>query len=257
MTLMATTDRAQAGSRGSPARRIRPATRAAILIALALLGGVIGWAVGSQSVSYVSKASMVVNPLPGNPLFEESVSDLETLQTEAQRTRSDAVLSAVVEELDGDISQIVLQRRVSVTVAPGSEILEVSYRGASAAASATIAEALAEATLRDRKQRASDLLSVQTDELTGAASTTKRALSAASSQADEQRLARRLVWLKSQIRDLKAKPLDPGSVIGVSTAQISSKSMKAIGGATGALLGAMFGLWLLFWVNRRLLGGPS
>ena len=153
MTHITTADGRQTLSSTSPARGIRPATRAVVVIALVLVGGAIGWTVGgSSSVSYVSTASIVINPLPGNPLFDDSVADLETLQTEAQRPRSDAVLAEVVDQLDGAVGRSVLQRRVSVAVAPRSEVIEVSYRGGSASASATTAEALAEATLRDRKR---------------------------------------------------------------------------------------------------------
>ena len=258
MTFIATAGRRQPLSSTPPARGLRPATRAAVVIALVLLGGAIGWIVGgSLSVSYVSTASMVINPLPGNPLFDESVADLETLQTEAQRTRSDAVLSAVVEQLDGAVDSSVLQRRVSVAVAPRSEVLEVSYRGGTPSASATTAEALAEATLRDREQRASDFLAVQINQITEAMEATSRALSKTGDRADEQRLARRLVLLNSQLRDLKDQSLNPGAVIGVTTAQVSSKTMKAVLAFTGVAVGATFGLLLLFWVSRRSRGSRS
>ncbi len=252
MTHITTADRRQALNPTSPARGIRPMTRTVVVIALVLVGGAIGWTVGaSSSVSYVSTASIVINPLPGNPLFDDSVADLETLQTEAQRPRSDAVLAAVVDQLDGAVSRSVLQRRVSVAVAPRSEVIEVSYGGGSASASATTAEALAEATLRDRKQRASDSLTAQINELTAAIDATKRALSKADGRPDEQRLARRLVLLNSQVRDLKDQPLSPGAVIGVTTTQVSSKAMMGVSTFAGAVVGAMFGLWLLFWVSRR------
>ena len=258
MTPTTTPDRGRTLSPTSSSRGIRPATRAVVVIALVLVGGAIGWTVGgSLSVSYVSTASMVIDPLPGNPFFDDSVADLETLQTEAQRTRSDAVLSAVADQLDGTVGQAALQRRVTVAVAPRSEVLAVSYKAGSASVSATTAEALAEATLRDRKQRASDFLAVQITDLTEAIQATKRSLSDAGNRADEQRLARRLVLLNSQLRDLKDQTLSPGAVIGVTTTQVSSKTLKAVLASVGVVVGAMFGLWLLFWVSRRSRGSRS
>lgn len=252
MTFIATPERRQALHSTSPARGVRPVIRAAVVIALALVGAVIGWTVGgSLSVSYVSTTSMVINPLPGNPLFDDSVADLETLQTEAQRARSDAVLSAVVDQLGGTVGRSVLQRRVTVAVAPGSEVLEVSYRGGTADASATTAEALAVATLRDREQRASNFLAAQINEVGEAIRSTRKALRNTSDQADEQRLARRLVLLNSQVRDLKDQSLNPGAVIGVTTTQVSSKTVKAVFASAGLVAGVLLGLRLLLWVSRR------
>ena len=233
-------------------RRVRPVVLAALAIIMALAGGVLGWTVaGDRSARHAATASLVINPLPGTAFFDESTADIVILQTEAERVHSDAVLSGVVSQLGTIDDELVLRRRSSVVVTPGSEVLKVTYRGGSADASTAVVEALAKETLQDRRQRASSFVNAQIEGLKQDIRTSRRALSRATDASERQVLSRRKVLLTRQLNDLQDLSLKPGAVIGVSTVREANKKVQVVLTAAGATVGLICGLWVAVWVSRR------
>lgn len=237
-----------------PARRrpVRPLHVAAAVIVLGLIGGAIGWTLGStRSAGYTSVASVVINPLPGNPFHDESLAPIETLETEAQRPRSDAVIDEVVKQMEGALDPTVLRRRVTVGVAPRSEVIEVTYRGGSAPTSAQIAEALAQATLDDRQRRAADVAEQQVSEIRSVLRATRTKLETSSDPAEQQLLSRRKILLGKQLRELEDQPVRPGTLIGVTTEPRSNLKVQGVVGLSGLVVGAIVGLSIGRWLSRR------
>lgn len=225
---------------------------ALISLMAACVGGAAGlWLGGMRSSGFIATASVVINPIPGNTFWDDSVDDTITLQTEAQQARSDAVLTAVVDgsDLVNDID--VLRRRTSVSTVTNSEVIRLSYRGGSAKDAVAVADALAHAALDRRRALADTAMETQIATVKDAIGDVTNELQHATDRAAERVLTQRRVVLRTQLRGLQEKSLVPGDVLGV-TAQSASRRTTRIGLAgIGAVAGALVGLWVGRRVVRR------
>lgn len=221
----------------------------AVALMTALVGAAAGWvAGGARSSGFVSTATVVINPLQGNAFWDESVSDIVTLQTEAQQARSDAVLETVAGTVEATTDIGVLRRRVSVSVATGSEVIRLSYKGASPVVTEAVAEELAKATLEERRQRALDTRVTQVENVKAALNQVQNELEAAQDPTTQSVLRQRSVVLEDQLDELGEQKLVAGALIGVTTEVASRKTLRIGIAVVGAFSGALFGLWL----GRRL-----
>lgn len=223
-----------------------------ITLIAACLGGALGvWLGGMRSSGFIGTASLVINPIPGNTFWDDSVDDTITLQTEAQQARSDAVLAAVVEK-SSEINDInVLRRRTSVSTVTNAEVIRLSYRGRSVKDASAVADALAHAALEQRRERASEALEKQVSTVKDTIRLVTDELRNAKDKASERVLTQRRVLLRGQLRGLEAKSLVPGAVLGVTTQSASRRTTRIGLAGAGAVLGAFIGLWLVRRVDRR------
>ena len=128
----------------------------ALAILLAVLGAAAGAMIGLQrSSAYVATATILVDPLEGNPFFPSGGGgDLLNLETEAQLVASSPVASLVAERLHTKVSPEQLLAGLSVSVRPNTQILDIEYTAALRAVAAARAQAFAEVFLEFRKARA-------------------------------------------------------------------------------------------------------
>ncbi|MFZ0322801.1 MAG: hypothetical protein WAN48_01585 [Actinomycetes bacterium] len=240
------------------AQRKRRLQITAVALLGALLGAAAGWWVGSlRSPSYVSTASMQVKRLAGNSFTDRSTDILVSLETEAQLARSDEVLNAVAGSGVGPTDVNVLRGKTTVSVVEGSEVVRVSYRGKSADESAKIADALAKATLDERRRRAQAAGTEQLALVAQSLTKVNAELAAANDPTTQRALNRLKVALRSQRSDIAHTSPDPGEVIGVSTVLASRTSFRSALVLAGAAVGACLGWLLARRVGRHPVSGES
>lgn len=222
---------------------------ALVCIAAGAAGG--WWVAGKRSAGFVSTAVVVVNPLPGNAYRDAAEADVITLQTDAQQARSDGVLSVAVNASDVATGIDVLRRRISVEVAPGSQIIRIAYSGSSPDATQSVATTLGEAYLSQRRQRAVDVRDTQMATVQRAVSRVERDLADSEGAAESRMLQRRLVLLSEQSRDIEEQTLNPGNLLDVPTASASRQIRQIVAAAIGGGVGLLFGVWLARRLARR------
>lgn len=222
---------------------------AAWVVALALVGLVLGTLVTAAATSrYVSRASVQLQPLPGNAFTSRSGATLAPLTTEAQLPMSDAVLERVA-STSASASVEGLRSRVTTSVLPETEVVVISARGATENQARTLADKVAAATLAERTALAGAAYAAQATDLTAlvtqASSDLTTAMREGRTTAEVHVLSRRLQSLSRQLSAVTAVQPAPGAVVAVSTSRDPSSVRKtALGAAFGAAAGALVGLWV-------------
>jgi Mrp family chromosome partitioning ATPase/capsular polysaccharide biosynthesis protein len=232
-----------------------------LICSLAILATVLGVAGGLLlPASAKATATVLVSPLDGNPYSTNGRGDdLTNLQSEAALVQADAVEQVVRQKLrSADRS------RVSVTVPPNTQVLQITYTGSSATAARDGAQAFANGYLSYRTQRAQSVLDARAaklreqekkvqQELT---TTTKRLTTAPVAQKTllRQRITaynNQLGVIDEQNNDISATPVNPGSVITPAQPPTGSLTTRAaMFGGAGLAVGLFLGLLVALALER-------
>lgn len=211
--------------------------------------------------TYTAQATVLVNPLEGNPFSPEGRGDdLINLQTEAQLVETDPVTQAVADELGGAVAAEDLRTQVSVEVPPNTQVLEVAFDAGDADSARDGAQAFATSYLDYRKQRAEGVVEnrvkglrdqiEQVEKDLEDATDRRSVIAAGSSEASflSERISAyvdQLAVLNEQVNDATSTPVQPGQVITPAELpeRASGPGMLLFGGA-GAVAGLALGLAL-------------
>ena len=250
-------------------------------IVLLLVAMGVGLAVAYTSIApreYTSMTSVLVTATdPG----EQSAAGSRTsanninLDTEAQLVTSTEIVTAAAEAIHYAGDPATLPDRVSITVPPNTEILDISYTGETAADAQAGAEAFATAYLDNRRNAAEgalqatrDSLQSRIDDLTGQlekASANVAGLPAGSAErafneAQANSLNNQISSLGTQLNEVGSTIVSPGRVItNASVPQSPSSPRLLIDLAAGALVGLLAGVGLAVLRQRsdRVLRGAA
>jgi Mrp family chromosome partitioning ATPase/capsular polysaccharide biosynthesis protein len=232
-----------------------------LICSLAVVATVAGIAGGLLlPASAKATATVLISPLDGNPYSPNGRGDdLTNLQSEAQLVQADAVQQVVRQKLRGAD-----RSRVSVTVPPNTQVLLVSYTGASATAARDGAQAFANGYLDYRKQRAQGVLDERARKLRDQekkvqqqlTSTSKKLSTSPAGQKSflRQRISaynNQLGVIDEQNNDVAATPVTPGSVITPAQPPAASITMRtAMFGGAGLAVGLFAGVLAALAMER-------
>ena len=227
-----------------------------LILVLTLLGLLLGLGVSLvRPPVYTTSASVLVNPLDGNPYSPENQGDsLVSLETEAQIVSSDAVTTQTAATLGDDPDPATLQRNVTAVVPPNTQIIEISFTSKTASFARDAAQAYADSYLDYREQRAEETIDANLDSIDQQTKQVLESLEQARDDAQngtdiQQQFADELIAsLNAQLVDLRtdrstltSEAPDPGRVI--SPAELPkrpagiSQVLYLLGGAAAGLLG--------------------
>lgn len=244
--------------------------RILLLIALLILG--IGAGVGAGVLlpaEYSATASVLVEPLEGNPYSPQGRSDdLINLETEAQLVQTDAVAELAHQRLKSTNIET-LRSHVSASVPPNTQILNISYRASSPEAAESGARTFAEAYLRYRQQRAQAVIDGKLKKLDEQATKVQENMREANRQratatgAQRALLGQRITAFANQLgvideqkNDVSSTPVSPGQVINPAAASEGAEAKRiAVFGVGGLVLGAALALAVMLLrerLDRRL-----
>jgi capsular polysaccharide biosynthesis protein len=259
-------DAGRAGGTAMSWRAVRH--HVALVLLLVVLGAVAGaCAAWLRPVSYSSSAHVLVNPTEGNAYAPSGRNDeLVSLETEAQLVRSDDVLDNAAAQTDADDSGTELESGLQVTVPTNTQIIEVTFTSSDPDAAQATAQAIADAYLEVRRERAEELVAERVesidDQTQEVLDNLRRATEASQRGSDENRafqgrladaLSGELVSLRTQRTALESTPLQPGSIYSPATEPTGeSLTLTAALVAGGALLGLLLGLALALLREHRL-----
>ena len=135
----------------------------ALTAILALLGASVGFMVGNAAPR-AQKASTVilVTPLEGNPFYPGSRGEqLVNLTTEAQVLKSDKVAIMAIEKLRVNAQPASFLRRLSTTVPPNTQLIEITFEHNDADTAVSGAQTFADSYLEFRSDQAAAYLQGQ------------------------------------------------------------------------------------------------
>ncbi len=112
-----------------------------------------------QTPIYTSTARVLLKPPPGNTV--ENLSNVISVETEAQVVKSEVVAVAASETLDTTLEPLQLLKRVSVQTTPGSFIMAISFSSPDPERAALGANAFAEAYISFRRKEYEDQIASQ------------------------------------------------------------------------------------------------
>lgn len=235
-----------------------------LLVVMTLAGAAAGVAVAMrQGLHYTASASILLNPLQGNPFAPDGRGDqLVNLETEAQLVRTEGVTKLVKRELRLDVSDEALRERVDVENPTNTQVLRISYTASSREEALRGAQVFAESYLDYRSSRAQAIIDARLVRVRGQQSKLQEALSEATEELTdtdegsarhallEERigaLASQLASLEAEVSTLTTTDLMPGQVISPAEVPLSAGGTDAIvlggaGGVGGLLVGALLAL---------------
>lgn len=241
---------------------IKMAMHASIVLTLALallglaVGGFVGW---NRSNVQVAEATILINPLDGNPFSTTgSGDDLINMVTESELMRSDAVADLVREDLGTAESPAAVLGGLSVSVPPNSQIIEISYEGHTRDEATARAQAFAEQYLVFRRERATTLAASQGERVeaqvrarTKEQTTLSRKLAVAEPGSDNATVLQaqldaattQINQLRARASEIEAMPINPGQVVTPATiapqGPLGAKVAFPLAGLIGGLLTAL------------------
>jgi polysaccharide biosynthesis transport protein len=251
------------GQAGSRAAALNAALRRGLVltVALCIVGAVVGALVGQRmSTVLVANATILVNPLDGNPFSTKGRGDdLENLETEAQLIQSNNV-AGMVQKREGKATLTPeILAGLEVSVPPNTQILEIDYSSRSSSTSLSRAQWFAEEYLAYRELRAKGLVASQTkrvEEQIAARSKEQSALakqlSGANPQSTQAAVFRvQLEAVSTQINQLSARSAElqsvssnPGQIVTPAAIPpaglLGSWIVYSIAGLIGGLIIAVF-----------------
>jgi uncharacterized protein involved in exopolysaccharide biosynthesis len=248
--------------------------RMAILLMAGLLGMVLGYG-GSvaRKGAYVSTASVLITPLPGNP-YSPGISGQDTLvslETEAQVASSDSISALVSQSLGGDPRASSLQRSVTVAVPPNTQIIQISYSANNAVFARDVTQAYARSYLVYRARRAESVRAAEMSALKRQQASVREQLAAARKQLAEAQavqngsardvdyyvalrssLSSRLVSLEGQLNAMSSSKPEPGHVISPAAVPTDRAGIgRVVYVAGGLVLGLLAGFMVALARQRR------
>ena len=237
--------------------------RHAVLIILSVIGfGVVAGAYAATlPPTYVATSSVLLRATPGNAL-SPALSSSGPEITIAMGTESGAALSPRVAAIASKIMGSTIQPQspaISVSSPPNTMILEIQYTARSAKDAQSGAQAVAEAVLQNRQERAQSARQFQLDAFNAqeksatadlakwskAASVTKAPPEAAQQL---QLHASQLATLQNSVSALDATDTNPGTLIGPAVLPTTPSGLTAlmlipIGLAFGLAVGMVIAIW--------------
>lgn len=254
---------------GMRGRRLGALLRRGVILAvvLAVALGVLGaWVGAKRDQLHQATATILVNPLEGNPFSPDGRDGLVNLETEARLVTADAVARAVSNTVGLDDPDSALTG-VSVEVPPNTQLLRITVERRDAAMARKLANAYAEEYLNYREARtASTVFTRQahlTEELRSMqaqlTSLTKERAAPGASAERRALLDQQISGLVSQVAQVQAEQTtlgyvsqDPGQVV-TPAVEESAGPLPAfvLGGVAGAGLGLLVALGVVYLRARR------
>lgn len=237
-----------------------------VFVAVAGCVGVVG---AVRPANRVATASVLINPLDGNPYSTGTRGqNLTNLQTESELVTSDAVVGLARRTLGSDDDLPSLAAKVSVDTPSNTQVLEISFAARTAGVAIAGANAFAKAYLDTRAQRAASnadsqltLYTAEANKLRAAMTTTGADLAKTSAtsprgQVLTQQLtvyASQLAKVQATISDLRTGQPDPGQIITPAASTTGGLGLPVYllaGLLIGLLAAAVLAGWLAFSDDR-------
>lgn len=232
------------------------------MLAGAFIFGAAAFLVGS---SRSSAATVFISPLEANPFSPDPRGQtLTNLETEAQVAQSDAVLERASQAIGGSPSASQLGRGLVVSIPAGSQVLELALTTNGATNAKQAVDAVAQAYLDVREERAELAISERQAEIAESQKTAERQLKQAAATISgsaagsatrtlaEERLALasgELAELGRESATLAATSTYPGEIL--SPGEESGLGLPFIALILGAVLGLLAGLATYAWRGRQ------
>jgi capsular polysaccharide biosynthesis protein len=233
-----------------------------VVAALAVTLGLAFAYTAVASPEYTSTTSVLVTPIasPSDTASNPRSASTINMDTEAQIITSTEVVTSAAQALGYAGGAQELAGRVTITVPPNTEILDISYAGPTASEARRGAEAFAAAYLANRESSAKSDVEAEQSSIqarindvnarlvtaTGAAAAQPpNSAARAYNEAQASSLNNQLSGLSTELNALKAFTVSPGKVItkaSLPTSPSSPKLMLSL--AAGALLGLLGGVGL-------------
>ncbi|MFS3128115.1 hypothetical protein ACLM5J_06895 [Nocardioides sp. Bht2] len=231
-----------------------------------VLGAAGAWAGAKRDALHQATATILVNPLEGNPFSPDGRDGLVNLETEARLVTADAVARAVAKNVGLTEPGSALQG-VSVEVPPNTQLLKISVERRDAGLARRLANAYAQEYLKYREARTastvftrqahlSEELRSMKAQLTGL---TKERAGVGISAQRKALLDQQISGLVAQVAQIQAEQTtlgyvsqDPGQVV-TPAAEESTGPLPTVvlGGVAGAGLGLALALGVLYVRARR------
>lgn len=232
-----------------------------VLITLcALFGALAGVAAtGILPTQYTATASVLVQPLDGNPYAPNAQgSDLTNLETEAQVVASDVITRAVRQGLRASDAASITRRGLRVSVSPNTQIVQITYTAGGAGVAEAIAQEYADRYLAFRSERRDAFIDSKRDAISeriGALSEQLRDFRRDERPADDpevRSIGAQQTNLRLQLAGLDTADRNPGEVIATPQASRAGLSVSPpVGGLAGLLVGLAAGAILALVLERR------
>ncbi|CAM3366059.1 hypothetical protein NODU109028_13680 [Nocardioides dubius] len=236
------------------------------VVLVAVLGVVGAWVGAKRDQLHQATATILVNPLEGNPFSPDGRDGLVNLETEARLVTADAVARAVGNKTGLDDPDAVLTG-VSVEVPPNTQLLRITVERRDAALARRLANAYAEEYLNYREARTASTVFTRQAHLTEELRSMKAQLTsltkerAAAGVSAERRalLDQQISGLVSQVAQVQAEQTtlgyvsqDPGQVVTPAVEESAGPLPAALLGAiAGAGLGLALALGAVYLRARR------
>lgn len=262
-------------------RRRRSTARRAlgwVLVPMLLLGVAGAWAGEQRDQRHPATATILLNPLQGNPFSPDARDGLVNLETEARLVTSDVVARKVREKIDPTAAGTDLSSTLSgvkVEVPANTQLLRITVNRADAAKSRDLANAYATTYLDHRAGLTAATLSSQRTHLGQELRDLQDRLNTLTDQREApgtspQRkllVEQQIQGVIAQISQVQAESTtlgyvsqDPGQVVTPATMAVAGPvPTSVLGGAVGAAMGLALGLAVAHLRNRRAdkIGGRS
>ena len=238
-----------------------------IIVACVVLGALLGYGASlARPGSYVATATVLINPLSGNP-YSPGVSgqdSLVSIETESKVAASESVSALVAKQLGDGVDLPQLEKGVAVSVPPNTQIIQVSFASSDASFAHTAAQAYVESYLAYRIERAQAVNADQVISLENQQASIEEQLTSARAKAESgganapfyeaqvKTLNSQIVSLQTQINALDSQKPNAGRVISpASTPQKLSGIGRPLYLAAGAIFGLVAGVALALARQRR------
>lgn len=200
-----------------------------LLLVMLVIGAAAGVAyTGSQAASYTARSAILIKPLPGNPLSQDTATSNGAQLTVAMATESGLVdIPAVTTQLSKQLGRTVPGpgEQLNVKVPTGAQIIQIEFTSTTADRAREGAQGFADTYLKYRSERAATTQKTEIDSLKKQIDAAQADLKTASSEAVKstdtrsyasqqvQLYADRLASLNDDLSGAQAVASDPGSVI--------------------------------------------